>query len=146
MSEEEIIKQLKEACILDENCYEVDCLYEKDLIAIRGLYDLYNKEKEEKQLMEAEFNRLEDLEDDREQLKILLKEEKEKNQKILSDNIETFQKLFAEEISKIYISKDKIREKIKHYEELLRDYIEKYDATNDGIEGMINVLKELLED
>lgn len=46
MSEEEIIKQLKDSCILDNNCYEVDCLYEKDLEAIRSLLDLYNKEKE----------------------------------------------------------------------------------------------------
>lgn len=46
MSEEEIIKQLKDSCILDNNCYEVDCLFEKDLEAIRSLLDLYQKAKE----------------------------------------------------------------------------------------------------
>ena len=47
MTEEEIMKQLKKACILDPLCYEVDCLYEEDLQAIRSLVDLYNKQKEE---------------------------------------------------------------------------------------------------
>lgn len=46
MTEEEIMKQLKKACILDPLCYEVDCLFEEDLQAIRGLLDLYKKEKE----------------------------------------------------------------------------------------------------
>ena len=47
MTEEGIMKQLKKACILDPLCYEVDCLFEEDLNAIRGLVDLYNKQKEE---------------------------------------------------------------------------------------------------
>lgn len=47
MTEEEIMKQLKKACILDPLCYGVDCLYEEDLQAIRSLVDLYNKQKEE---------------------------------------------------------------------------------------------------
>ena len=46
MNEKEIIKQLKDSCILDNNCYEVDFLYEKDLEAIRSLFKLYNKEKQ----------------------------------------------------------------------------------------------------
>ena len=44
MSEEEIFKTLEKACILDKNCYEVDCLLEKDLIAIRELIKLYQDE------------------------------------------------------------------------------------------------------
>ena len=43
MSEDEIIQELKQACILDTNCYEVDCLTEKSLQAIRSLLDLYQQ-------------------------------------------------------------------------------------------------------
>ena len=47
MSEEEIFKTLEKACILDKNCYEVDCLLEKDLIAIRELIKLYKNQQKE---------------------------------------------------------------------------------------------------
>ena len=61
LSEEEIIKQLKDGCILDNNCYEVDCLYEKDLEAIRSLFYLYQKEKEKnKLLIEGKFREVAD--------------------------------------------------------------------------------------
>ena len=47
MNEKEIFEILKKACILDENCYEVDCLFEEDLDAIRELIKLYKKQKQE---------------------------------------------------------------------------------------------------
>ena len=44
MSEEEIIKIIKEKIILDFNCYNpIDKI---ELEAIQGILDLYNKEKE----------------------------------------------------------------------------------------------------
>ena len=45
----------------------------------------------------------------------------------------------------LYISKDKIRDKIRHYQELQDNYIKKYDKINEGLQAMINVLQELLE-
>ena len=59
MSADEIIKQLKDSCILDNNCYEVDCLYEKDLEAIRSLLDLYQQEKEKNKELEKQYKILE---------------------------------------------------------------------------------------
>lgn len=55
MSEEEILKQLDNACILDKNCYGVDYLFEKDLEAIRSLLDLYNKEKDKNASLKKEI-------------------------------------------------------------------------------------------
>jgi hypothetical protein len=45
-----------------------------------------------------------------------------------------------------YIPKSVIKEKIEHYKKLQDDYVKKYDETNDGLQGMINILEELLED
>lgn len=45
----------------------------------------------------------------------------------------------------LYIRKDKIRDKIRHYQELQDNYIKKYDEINEGLQAMINVLQELLE-
>lgn len=45
----------------------------------------------------------------------------------------------------LYISKDKIRDKIRHYQELQDNYIKKYDEINEGLQAMINALQELLE-
>lgn len=81
----------------------------------------------------------------------LYNKEKEKNQKILSDNIETFQKLFAEEISKIYINKDKIKEKIEERKEKRDTLLTEISKTlkiytlYDSYELEIRILEELLE-
>ena len=45
----------------------------------------------------------------------------------------------------LYISKDKIRDKIIHYQELQDNYIKKYDEINECLQAMINVLQELIE-
>lgn len=60
MTEEEIMKQLKKACILDPLCYEVDCLFEEDLQAIRGLVDLYQKQKEDIMYFRMDVQELQD--------------------------------------------------------------------------------------
>lgn len=87
MSEKEILKECDKLFVTMANVH-IDGKPMKDLL------DLYNKEKEQNSLIKEkleelnipmetlinEFNRLEDLEDDREQLKWRLKEEKEKNE------------------------------------------------------------------
>lgn len=44
-----------------------------------------------------------------------------------------------------YIPIQKVKDKIRHYQELQDNYIKKYDETNEGLQAMINVLQELLE-
>lgn len=48
-------------------------------------------------------------------------------------------------LSNDYISVKKIKDKIRHYQELQDNYIKKYDEINEGLQAMINVLQELLE-
>lgn len=43
------------------------------------------------------------------------------------------------------VSIQKIKDKIRHYQELQDNYIKKYDEINEGLQAMINVLQELLE-
>lgn len=45
-----------------------------------------------------------------------------------------------------YIHKQKIKDKIRHYQELQDNYIKKYDEINEGLQAMINVLQELIEE
>lgn len=44
-----------------------------------------------------------------------------------------------------YIPVQKVKDKMRHYQELQDNYIKKYDETNEGLQAMINVLQELLE-
>lgn len=44
-----------------------------------------------------------------------------------------------------FISVQKVKDKIKHYQEIQDNYIKKYDEINEGLQAMINVLQELLE-
>ena len=50
-----------------------------------------------------------------------------------------------ENIEKDFIPIQKIKDKIRHYQELQDNYIKKYDEINEGLQAMINVLQELLE-
>lgn len=43
------------------------------------------------------------------------------------------------------VSKQKIKDKIEHYQKLQDSYIEKYDKISKGLQAMINALQELLE-
>lgn len=94
---EKMLKNDYSRKIGDEEIYTIICEWEKN-------FDLYKKEKEQNSLIKeklkelnipmetliGEFNRLEDLEDDREQLKWRLKEEREKNKEL--ENNELVQK------------------------------------------------------
>lgn len=40
----------------------------------------------------------------------------------------------------------KVKDKIRHYQELQDNYIKKYDGINEGLQAMINVLQELIEE
>ena len=44
------------------------------------------------------------------------------------------------------ISKQKVKDKIRHYQELQDNYIKKYDEINEGLQAMINALQELIEE
>ena len=44
------------------------------------------------------------------------------------------------------ISKQKVKDKIRHYQELQDNYIKKYDEINEGLQAMINDLQELIEE
>ena len=48
-------------------------------------------------------------------------------------------------VNKLYIPIQKVKDKIRHYQELQDNYIKKYDETNEGLQATINVLQELLE-
>ena len=47
---------------------------------------------------------------------------------------------------KDFIPVRKIKDKIRHYQELQDNYIKKYDEINEGLQTMINVLQELIEE
>ena len=40
----------------------------------------------------------------------------------------------------------KVKDKIRHYQELQDNYIKKYDEINEGLQAMINVLQELIKE
>ena len=76
--------------------------------------------------------------------------------RVLVENIEKLQKenqtlksfvsgIFNENIEKDFIPVQKVKDKIRHYQELQDNYIKKYDEINEGLQAMINVLQELLE-
>lgn len=44
------------------------------------------------------------------------------------------------------ISVQKVKDKIRHYQGLQDNYIKKYDEINEGLQTMINVLQELIEE
>ena len=54
--------------------------------------------------------------------------------------------LSQELVNKLYIPTQTVKDKIKHYQELQDNYIKKYDEINEGLQAMINVLQELIEE
>ena len=154
MSEEEIFKTLEKACILDKNCYEVDCLLEKDLIAIRELVKLYKnqqKEIEEKTtILLAGAEKVKQLEkgnrslmESRIKWKDRYYKEKSKNktlEELLQGNLYELYLYYKELASKYQansISKDEVREKIKE--------LSKAQDFKVGLENYtIKILKELI--
>ena len=109
----EILKQIKKNEWGElENCYA----YGSE--AIETLLTAYEKEKEANKKLDKEAQGyLEELAGDGsmnirriQELESELEKEKEKNKKILSGNIESFQKYFLEEFNKKFISIDKLKE------------------------------------
>ena len=130
MSEEEIIKILKEIDIVDFYNTYTDSTTDfseprKYCDAIQGLLDLYNNEKDKNIELYKEIDKLQ-----------------EKNQvlKVMSQN--NFTNAFMESN---YISKDKINSKIEEYEEILDSPIIKEDYKLE-VQHIIGVLKELKGD
>ena len=74
-----------------------------------------------------------------------LKEENEYNKLLLdmNNNFKIDKKIEIYKWNVIEIQK--IKDKIRHYQELQDNYIKKYDEINEGLQAMINVLQELLE-
>lgn len=74
-------------------------------------------------------------------------------EKLQKDNEELKEELETEQNERLlcYIRErqmipvQKVKDKIRHYQELQDNYIKKYDEINEGLQAMINVLQELLE-
>lgn len=79
---------------------------------------------------------------------IYLKEENEKLRGKIDINISYTEYLekILNEYKKESVSKQKVKDKIRHYQELQDNYIKKYDEINEGLQAMINVLQELIEE
>ena len=115
-----IIENLKEA-INSGLCYfgsvtMDDCGYQEALEHILSDYKRALKENEELKKSKITYEKVRDIQ--------------EKNRNIVDNK---------------YISKQKVKDKIEHYQKLQDNYIEKYDEINEGLQAMINALQELLE-
>ena len=73
-----------------------------------------------------------------EELKEIYRSEK----KMKNEYIKLYQDLLLKEN---VIPVQKVKDKIRHYQELQDNYIKKYDEINEGLQAMINILQELLE-
>ena len=74
------------------------------------------------------------------------KELKKKNIELQKENEEYSKQLDLDYVDKNYIPVQKVKDKIRHYQELQDNYIKKYDEINEGLQAMINVLQELIEE
>lgn len=78
--------------------------------------------------------------------KILKENEELKKSKITYEKVRDIQEKNKNIVDNNYIPKQKIKDKIRHYQELQDNYIKKYDKINEGLQTMINVLQELIEE
>jgi hypothetical protein len=103
--------------------------------------------KEEKEQAWEEWNNLEQGSYEIEQkLKQQIKKSQKENEEL--KNQEATARKINELLVQRYsnsISFQKVKDKIRHYQELQDNYIKKYDEINEGLQAMINVLQELLE-
>ena len=88
--------------------------------------------------IEIVLNLIEKLQKENEEVKRLIAHKNEYTKKLEED-------LF-ENAENYVISKQKVKDKIRHYQELQDNYIKKYDEINEGLQAMINVLQELIEE
>lgn len=70
---------------------------------------------------------------------VLLKE----NEELKADNYELNNRI-NDLLDNIPVQR--VKDKIRHYQELQDNYIKKYDEINEGLQAMINVLQELIEE
>ncbi len=112
---EEFIKGPCETCKYCEAAYKLN---RKNIIQLLNLTKKLQKENEE--------------------LKEIYRSEK----KMKNEYIKLYQDLLLKEN---VIPVQKVKDKIRHYQELQDNYIKKYDEINEGLQAMINVLQELLE-
>ena len=82
---------------------------------------------------------VEKLQKENEELKEIYRSEK----KMKNEYIKLYQDLLLKEN---VIPVQKVKDKIRHYQELQDNYIKKYDEINEGLQAMINVLQELIEE
>ena len=150
---EEDIKILEELRIANENCIKnaknkdnpFVTIWGKQNRALEHILSDYKKLQEEFRQVDHECDRLEkidfekdmkikELKKENEELKEINNElEAEKNEAIRRYNFET-------------IPIQKVKDKIRHYQGLQDNYIKKYDEINEGLQTMINVLQELIEE
>lgn len=122
LSEEEIIKNTKEMIQWsDHNTYKM---------ALQGLLNLYKQNEESCTKYLAEIG----------QLRTKLHAEKEKNKELIQGQVKTLDEILQPELLKKYISKDKIREKIKEWDKGIAW------ANADDHYYAIKILKEILEE
>ena len=84
------------------------------------------------------LNLIEKLQKENEEVRRLIAHKNEYTKKLEED-------LF-ENAENYVISKQKVKDKIRHYQELQDNYIKKYDEINEGLQAMINALQELIEE
>lgn len=108
----------------------------KDLIAWDVRQDLYPN-KEECENLEIILNLVEKLQKENEELRESNKKLYEIGQEMCKQDKYTREN---------YISVQKVKDKIRHYQGLQDNYIKKYDEINEGLQAMINVLQKLIEE
>lgn len=147
---------LKENERYKKSDYETICLENNELREITDrIQSEYNdllkdnfKLKNELETKRKEYQ--ETYKDVREELKELRKENEELKNKLSLKQFDVnivyndyLEKL--NEYERNNIPKQKVKDKIEHYQKLQHNYIEKYDEINEGLQAMISALQELLE-
>ncbi len=129
-----IIENLKEA-INSGLCYfgsvtMYDCGYQE---ALEHILSDYKRVLKENEYMHNELNKQQTT------INKYAKENEELKRLHIQDN------KHLDFIMEHSIPVQKVRDKIRYYQELQDNYIKKYDEINEGLQAMINVLQELLE-
>ena len=145
--EKNAIEYLKTRLYGNEGCKYIDVAQE-DLRIFINLVDRKEKEIEgwKKYCEEIEEEQTEmsnkNCELEFEVEKLQKENEELKNQEATARKIN---ELLVQRYSNL-IPVQKVKDKIRHYQELQDNYIKKYDEINEGLQAMINVLQELIEE
>ena len=119
---------------------------EEEKKAVKYFYNLRATIDESNMLFDEEIN-VKHGKETIKQITIILNliEKLQKENKELKDKYATFVKMSCEIVEQS-IPVQKVKDKIRHYQELQDNYIKKYDEINEGLQAMINVLQELIEE